>query len=128
MLRLDVLQGDLSEKDIFMEQPEGFAEPRAPKKVCRLRKALYGLKQSSRVWNTKLDAELKRIGQERSSFDSSVYYHSSGYEVIGNMSTICWCFRISRGGWHMSEKVDVQISHERFQRRYGYVGPTALHR
>ena len=38
------LNGDL-EKEIYMEQPEGFIVPRQEKKVCKLVKSLYGLKQ-----------------------------------------------------------------------------------
>lgn len=76
------LQGDLTEEEIFMEQPEGFVDKKDPKKVCRLRKALYGLKQASRVWNGKLDAELKQIGLKRSSFDPCVYYKVNGDRVI----------------------------------------------
>ncbi|KXJ71623.1 hypothetical protein RP20_CCG020139 [Aedes albopictus] len=68
------LQGDLSGEEIYMEQPEGFFDKKDPKKVCRLSKALYGLKQASRVWNAKLDTELKRMGFKRSSFDPCVYF------------------------------------------------------
>jgi hypothetical protein len=66
------LQGELGDEVIFMEQPEGFQV--AGKKVCRLNKALYGLKQSSRVWNKKLDAMLKKIGLKESKFDPCIYY------------------------------------------------------
>ena len=63
-----------------MEQPEGFKQE--PEKVCRLQKALYGLKQASRVRNTKLDAELKRIGLQRSKFDTCVYFANQGEKII----------------------------------------------
>ena len=39
------LNGDL-DKEIYMEQPEGFIIPGQEKKVCRLVKSLYGLKQA----------------------------------------------------------------------------------
>ena len=39
------LNGDL-DKEIYMEQPEGFIVPGQEKKVCRLVKSLYGLKQA----------------------------------------------------------------------------------
>jgi hypothetical protein len=39
------LYGTLDE-EIYMEQPEGFANPKNPKKVLRLLRALYGLKQA----------------------------------------------------------------------------------
>jgi len=49
------LNGDLSE-EIYMEQPEGFIEPRQQHKVLRLRKSLYGLKQSAKVWDKKAES------------------------------------------------------------------------
>ncbi|KAE8721388.1 hypothetical protein F3Y22_tig00016106pilonHSYRG00031 [Hibiscus syriacus] len=41
------LHGDLEEQ-IYMQQPEGFAQPGNEHLVCRLKKSLYGLKQSPR--------------------------------------------------------------------------------
>lgn len=40
------IQADL-EEDVYMEMPEGFAQPGM---VCHLKKSLYGLKQSPRNW------------------------------------------------------------------------------
>lgn len=50
--------------------------------VCRLNKALYGLKQSSRVWNAKLDAALKKLGLKPSRYDPCLYYIVSGGKVL----------------------------------------------
>jgi hypothetical protein len=63
--------GDL-EKEIYMEQPEGFTHE-GEHIVCKLHKSLYGLKQSPRAWNQKLDAFLKSIEFTRSDADFSVY-------------------------------------------------------
>ena len=39
------LYGDL-EKEVYMEQPQGFIQPGEEHLVCKLQKTLYGLKQS----------------------------------------------------------------------------------
>jgi hypothetical protein len=54
------LNGEL-EKEIYMEQPQGFVHKGGEHLVCKLHKSLYGLKQSPRAWNQKLDAFLKSI-------------------------------------------------------------------
>ena len=43
------LNGGL-EKEIYMQQPNGFVEKGQEHKVCKLLKLIYGLKQSSRQW------------------------------------------------------------------------------
>jgi hypothetical protein len=44
-------------KRLHVQQPPGFSDPKAPKKVLKLKKALYGLKQAPRAWNARLDQE-----------------------------------------------------------------------
>ncbi|GJS20503.1 zinc finger, CCHC-type containing protein [Tanacetum coccineum] len=39
------LNGYLNE-EVYMEQPEGFVNPKYPNKVCKLKRSIYGLKQS----------------------------------------------------------------------------------
>lgn len=41
------LNGEL-EQDVYMEQPQGFQEPRYKDRVCKLQNAHYGLKQARR--------------------------------------------------------------------------------
>ena len=40
------------EKEIYMEQPDGYIESGIENLVCNFNKSLYGLKQSPRCWNT----------------------------------------------------------------------------
>nr|GEX82969.1 hypothetical protein [Tanacetum cinerariifolium] len=40
--------------EVYVAQPDGFADPDHPKKVYRIRKALYGLKQAPRAWYDEL--------------------------------------------------------------------------
>jgi hypothetical protein len=71
------LNGKL-EKEIYMEQPQGFMRQGSEHLVCKLHKSLYGLKQSSRAWNQKLDAFLKSIEFMKSEADPSVYVAQVG--------------------------------------------------
>jgi hypothetical protein len=38
------------DKEIYMEQPEGFVDPQYPNKVLQILHTLYGLKQAGLVW------------------------------------------------------------------------------
>jgi len=42
------LNGDLN-KEVYMEQPDGYVDPTYSDKVCRLLQVLYGLKQAPKV-------------------------------------------------------------------------------
>ncbi|KAJ9557778.1 hypothetical protein OSB04_012392 [Centaurea solstitialis] len=71
------LNGKLTE-DVYMEQPEGFEDPKNPNKVCKLRKSVYGLKQASRSWNLHFDERIKEFGFAKSEFEPCVYTKFSG--------------------------------------------------
>ena len=47
------LNGDL-QKEVFIEQPPRFVDPKLPHLVCKVHKSLYGLNQASRAWLEKL--------------------------------------------------------------------------
>ncbi|KAJ9561627.1 hypothetical protein OSB04_006787 [Centaurea solstitialis] len=71
------LNGKLTEY-VYMEQPEGFEDPKNPNKVCKLLKSIYGLKQASRSWNLHFDERIKEFGFTKSEFEPCVYTKFSG--------------------------------------------------
>jgi len=66
------LHGDL-EEELYMLQPEGFAEPGKEDMVCRLKKSLYGLKQAPRQWYRKFDKFMSNNGYSRCEADHCCY-------------------------------------------------------
>ena len=67
------LHGEL-EEEIYMLQPEGFAETGKENLVCRLNKSLYGLKQAPRCWYKRFDSFITSLGYNRLSSDHCAYY------------------------------------------------------
>ncbi|KAH9649806.1 hypothetical protein KPL70_026120 [Citrus sinensis] len=67
------LHGEL-EEEIYMLQPEGFAEKGNENLVCRLNKSLYGLKQAPRCWYKRFDSFIMSLGYNRLSSDHFTYY------------------------------------------------------
>ncbi|GJZ34533.1 retrotransposon protein, putative, ty1-copia subclass [Tanacetum coccineum] len=70
------LNGHLNE-DIYMVQPEGFVDPKHPKKVCKLQRSIYGLNQASRSWNKRFDVEIKKISFTQNPDEPCVYHKAS---------------------------------------------------
>ena len=66
------LNGDL-EEEIYMSQPDGYAQKGQEHKVCKLLKSIYGLKQASRSWNLKFDETIKSYGFQQSIDEACVY-------------------------------------------------------
>ncbi|GJW24671.1 retrotransposon protein, putative, ty1-copia subclass [Tanacetum coccineum] len=75
------LNGYLDE-DIYMGQPEGFVDPKHPRKVCKLQRSIYGLKQASRSWNKRFDEEIKRFGFDQNLDEPCVYQKASGQLML----------------------------------------------
>nr|GFA65763.1 retrotransposon protein, putative, Ty1-copia subclass [Tanacetum cinerariifolium] len=70
------LNGHLSEK-VYMEQPEGFVNPKYPNHVCKLKRFIYGLKQASRQWNKRFDDKIKKFGFTQNPDEPCVYIKAS---------------------------------------------------
>jgi hypothetical protein len=66
------LNGDLVE-EVYVQQPPGFVVQGGSGRVLKLKKALYGLRQVPRVWNTRLDRELLKLGFVRNPLEHVVY-------------------------------------------------------
>ncbi|KAI3710140.1 hypothetical protein L2E82_39914 [Cichorium intybus] len=75
------LNGHLLE-DVYMDQPEGFFDPKHPNKVCKLKRSIYGLKQASRTWNIRFEEKITNFGFIKNEDDSCVYKKASGSIVI----------------------------------------------
>ena len=77
------LNGTLEEV-IHMRQPPGFEEQgsNGEPMVCRLVKSIYGLKQSGKCWETRLLAELKKIGFCRCDYDPCLFRMTAEAEII----------------------------------------------
>nr|GEY86254.1 hypothetical protein [Tanacetum cinerariifolium] len=71
------LNGHIS-KEVYMEQPEGFVNPKYPNHVCKLKRSIYGLKQASRQWNKRFDDEIKKFGFTQNPDEPCVYIKASG--------------------------------------------------
>ncbi|GJZ73112.1 retrotransposon protein, putative, ty1-copia subclass [Tanacetum coccineum] len=74
------LNGHLSE-EVYMEQPEGFVNPKISNHVCKLKCSIYGLKQASRQWNKRFDDEIKKFGFTQNPDEPCVYLKASGSYV-----------------------------------------------
>src|ERR1035441_2770566 len=72
------------DKELFIEQPEGFEEHGKPREdfICKLNKALYGLKQAGRLWYYTLHEHLEKNGYKRLETEPCVYIHREGEKII----------------------------------------------
>ncbi|KAJ9544969.1 hypothetical protein OSB04_024676 [Centaurea solstitialis] len=75
------LNGVLQE-EVYVEQPEGFVDPRFPNHVYILDKALYGLKQALRAWYETLTDYLLGVGYKKGTIDPTLFLKRSGKDLI----------------------------------------------
>nr|GEX57520.1 hypothetical protein [Tanacetum cinerariifolium] len=74
------LNGYLNE-EVYMEQPEGYFNPKYSNYVCNLKHSIYGLKQASRQWNKRFDDEIKKFGFTQNRDEPCVYLKASGSNI-----------------------------------------------
>nr|GEX67956.1 hypothetical protein [Tanacetum cinerariifolium] len=74
------INGYLNE-EVYMEQPEGFVNPKYPNWVCKLKRSIYGLKQTSRQWNKRFDDEINKFGFTQNHDEPCVYLKASGSNI-----------------------------------------------
>jgi len=67
---------------VYVRPTKGCTEPDKEHLVWLLHKGLYGLKQAGRIWNKKIDAELRSIGFVPTASDHCVY------KKVGEKSTM----------------------------------------
>nr|GEW47081.1 hypothetical protein [Tanacetum cinerariifolium] len=79
-VKIAFLNGYLN-KEVYMEQPEGFFNPKYPNRVCKLKRFIYGLKQASRQWNKRFDDEIKKFGFTQNRDEPCVYLKASGSNI-----------------------------------------------
>jgi hypothetical protein len=70
------------EEEVYMRQPPGFENPKAPNFVCKLDKALYGLKQAPRAWYSRLSSKLHSLGFVPSKADTSLFLYQKANVTI----------------------------------------------
>ena len=74
------LNGFIKE-ELYMMQPEGFADPKGANKVCKLQRSIYGLVQASRSWNICFDEVIKAYGFIQTFGEACIYKKVSGSSV-----------------------------------------------
>ena len=72
------------DKDVFIEQPEGYDDPRYPRGdyVFKLKKAMYGLKNAGRAWSLHLMNALKNLEFKQNSKDDCLWTLRTGNSYI----------------------------------------------
>nr|GEV53992.1 hypothetical protein [Tanacetum cinerariifolium] len=75
------LYGPLKE-EVYVNQPDGFADPYHPDKVYRLKKALYGLKQAPRAWYAELSNFLVSKGFSKGFIDPTLFITKHGEDIL----------------------------------------------
>jgi hypothetical protein len=73
---------DVTEEEVYIEQPQGFEVEDMKSHVCRLKKSLYGLKQAPRAWYGCINIFLTSLGFTKSKADSNIYFKIMDNEPV----------------------------------------------
>ena len=72
-VKIAFLHGDL-DKEIYMQQPEGFVVQGKEHMMFKLTRSLYGLKQTPRQWYKKFDSFMTKSGFCKAKKDPCCYF------------------------------------------------------
>ena len=61
------------EEELYMMQPEGFADRKDANRVCKLQRSIYGLVQASRSWNKCFDSMIKAYSFIQTCGEACIY-------------------------------------------------------
>ena len=70
------------DKEIYMEQPEGFKIKGQENKVLQLHHVLYGLKQAALAWWKELATSMKKLGFRHLNSDAGLFIFNSGNDFF----------------------------------------------
>ena len=79
-VKIAFLNGFIKE-ELYMMQPEGFVNPKAANKMCKLQRSIYGLVQASQSWNIRFDEMIKAYGFIQTFEEACIYKKVSGSSV-----------------------------------------------
>ena len=71
-VKIAFLNGDL-EKEVYMDQLEGFSIEGNEHTMCKLKKSIHKLKQASHQWSLKFDNTITSFGFLEKTIDRYIY-------------------------------------------------------
>ncbi|KAJ9551850.1 hypothetical protein OSB04_015895 [Centaurea solstitialis] len=102
------LHGDLKET-VYLQQPQGFVDPKKPDHVCLLHKSLYGLNQAPRAWFHRLSSTLHELGNNQGAIDNVVHHLGRTFpdQDMGKLSYFLGIEIVSQGA-------DILLSQQKY--------------